>query len=117
MNEINRDELEKAMTENGKLENVCMFVANNFGPDHYFRMCVPHRRITKEGVRNFNIWVGDEVWFFLANAHPNARKVNGREVWNCDLVYRGYGWTDDDGRYYGVEVFTVHPKEQLEKWS
>ncbi len=118
MNEITSEELEDAKVKNGKIENACMFIAKDYNPKHYFRMVVPHHS-NKANSRRFSLFSDDGIWFFLPNAHPKAREINGREVWNCDLIYRGYGWTDDDeGNRIKLEwqigAFMVAPLSHLE---
>lgn len=118
MNEITRKELEAAMHPNGKIENVVVLVTDDFNQHNYFRMCVfGHTTSIKSDARIVNFLSDMDIWLFLPNAHLKARECGGREVWKCDIVYRSNHWEGDDARIYAVDVFTVHPKERLEKWS
>lgn len=88
--------------------------------DEYYQMATimdtgePFPACVKPGWMAF-----DDAWVFIAKTHPKFKEINWGDIWRCKLVYFGYGWSDNDGRYYHVEVFLAHPVERIyrgDKW-
>ena len=66
MQEITQVELEAAMTKNGKIENVCVFISQDYDPKSYYRMCIFHNSNQRMDSRITSFLANESIWLFIA---------------------------------------------------